>query len=189
MATMNKDVTIFLDIDGVLADCHHRLHYADAKDWDKFYGPEMAEDKPMRMIVQTITDMFIGLQSSYRNVKVVLITGRREGTRPLTDLWLRCYAATIWSYSEDREYFRPDDDHRKSDKLKADFVREYIDWCEPEVRANDDFFIIDDDPTNIMAMQKVLKNDYGVTEDRIFPLCVGTDLYGKLNGSLPSTSP
>lgn len=37
---------IICDIDGVLADCSHRLHYLKEKRYDAFYGAEMLDDDP-----------------------------------------------------------------------------------------------------------------------------------------------
>ena len=39
-----KNALILCDIDGVLADCSHRLPYLKKKEYDKFYGANMAED-------------------------------------------------------------------------------------------------------------------------------------------------
>ena len=68
----NKRV-LFLDIDGVLADCTHRLKYIKGKkkDYDKFYG-EVSKDTPLQEY-----DFITNLSEAY-NGNVVFLTGRRQ---------------------------------------------------------------------------------------------------------------
>ena len=51
---------IIFDIDGVLADCSHRLHYLKDKNYDNFYSDEeIMKDKP----IHDIMDIFVGLEN------------------------------------------------------------------------------------------------------------------------------
>ena len=77
---------IVFDIDGVLADCSHRLHYIQKpiKDYDKFYSDkEILKDKVLKngqMLFNAIDRL---IEEDYRNksgefekVRIAFITGR-----------------------------------------------------------------------------------------------------------------
>ena len=50
---------VFMDIDGVIADCDHRLKYLENKDYDKFYSEEMMKkDQPIQ-IGLNLLEMFL----------------------------------------------------------------------------------------------------------------------------------
>lgn len=77
-----------LDIDGTLANYHHRKylidkHFLTKKDWDKFFDPLLVyKDKPI-VNTQTIIKKFM---SSFDDV--VFLTGRPERLRDVTLMWL-----------------------------------------------------------------------------------------------------
>lgn len=74
---------LFCDLDGVLADCGHRLHFVDEGNKDKFYSKEeILKDQPIAEGFELV-DMF--MRNGY---KVVFISSRREACREATTEWL-----------------------------------------------------------------------------------------------------
>ena len=72
----------FFDMDGVLANCKHRLKYAD-KDYDNFYAPEnIAKDAPIQSGIELLRLMVAA------GKKIVIITSRREMCHETTRQWL-----------------------------------------------------------------------------------------------------
>jgi hypothetical protein len=71
-----------LDIDGVLADVRHRLHFIEnaARDWDGFFGA-MPDDPPL--VEGVAVARRLGLDHD-----LVYLTGRPERTRAATAAWL-----------------------------------------------------------------------------------------------------
>lgn len=78
-----KPKLALLDIDGVLADDRHRVHYAIVRNWYSYFHPElMARDGVWpqgRALYERLLRQ--GYQVSY-------LTGRREDRRGVTTLWL-----------------------------------------------------------------------------------------------------
>lgn len=82
------------DIDGVLADCTHRLHHLETTDkdrWDRFYA-ECDKDVPMPDVIKTLAVLW----STGADIK--FITGRRESVRDVTAKWLGEH--TVYSSTE-----------------------------------------------------------------------------------------
>ncbi len=77
---------ILWDIDGVLADCHHRLHHILEKpvDWDSFDELTL-QDKPILEMIR-----LLNLCACNPFVETILITGRadRNNVRADTTEWL-----------------------------------------------------------------------------------------------------
>ena len=88
---------IVFDIDGVLADCSHRLKYiqGEDKDYDKFYSDEeIMKDKPIetsRKILDMLYELYV-MEDFYRPTefygKVIFITGRNEVCEEATCNWI-----------------------------------------------------------------------------------------------------
>lgn len=74
-----------LDIDGVLADVRHRLHFVERapKDWDAFFAAIPA-DPPLEVGVALAAELA-------REHEVVYLTGRPERTRADTENWLAAH--------------------------------------------------------------------------------------------------
>src|SRR6478735_3260808 len=64
---------IVIDLDGTLCDCSHRVHLAQAKQWDDFHAGIM-DDKPYPEVVE-----FVKIISPHYNT--ILCTGRPETYR------------------------------------------------------------------------------------------------------------
>ena len=81
--TMNEKARAFIfDIDGVLADASHRVHFIkqDPPDWDSFF-----KDIDKYMPIKAGVDMVYFL---YRFGKILFVTGRQEKHRKETIDWL-----------------------------------------------------------------------------------------------------
>lgn len=191
MAKKNKDVNIhlvFVDMDGVLADCTHRLKYAEKKDYEKFYSEEeMMKDEPIAANINTINAMTSAMQRLSGEGKgldaclIVALSGRPQRTVSTTKQWMKKYnsgfenAIDIWA-------FRRDHDFRPSEVVKAEGVmnvlatidKYYSDDNDANVHAS--FTIIDDDPKNIKAIkEEVKKNIPSLTDNAFCCLTVGTN--------------
>ena len=71
-----------IDLDGVLADVRHRLHFLEnsPKDWDGFFAG--IPDDPVLPEGRAVVDRLAA------DHDVVYLTGRPESTRPQTEAWL-----------------------------------------------------------------------------------------------------
>ena len=136
---------VVCDIDGVLADCEHRLHYKDEKDYDSFYGIAMADDTKIESGINLLSAIYHGL-SDYR---FVYLTGRPERTRNITDLWLR---GAFCPYGE--LVMRADGDHRKSEIVKPEIFANWLAEQRKIGREWDEIFYIDDDMKNVVAFHE-----------------------------------
>ena len=125
---MKKNAIVF-DIDGVLADISHRVHFIkdSPKQWKRFFEAGV-NDKPiedgvllLKMLCQA--NMSHGKEQS----DLLLMTGRSEEYRSLTVEWLEkqmvfdsCYARLLMRDSGD---FRPD--YIVKEELYENHVRPY----------------------------------------------------------------
>lgn len=88
---------IVFDIDGVLADCSHRLKYIQGKDkdYDRFYSDEeIMKDKIIeagRKIMDMLYNLY-AMEDFYRPTefygKIILLTGRNEICKKATNTWV-----------------------------------------------------------------------------------------------------
>lgn len=115
---MTKDI-ILCDIDGVIADCTHRLHYITGKerDYDAFYD---ACDQDRR-----IDDMFDFIRKADDDLafKVFFITGRPERIREKTARWIKVNG--YYSADSSQIIMRKDDDHRKAHIIKEEYLQHF----------------------------------------------------------------
>ena len=77
---MSRPLAVF-DVDGVLADVRHRLHFVESrpKDWDAFFAAA-PDDPPLPQGVALA-------QESAKDCEVVYVTGRPERCRRDTLAW------------------------------------------------------------------------------------------------------
>lgn len=159
-ADKHSNAVAFLDIDGVFADCDHRLPYYDNKEWEKFYGASMAADT-IDIDYTTVAPILAGLVAMYRNVKWVFLTGRPERTRALCNLWIKQNLPFFANYDvENNMLMREDDDHRVGFKVKWDLMHRWLLQNDANQLANSDVFFIDDDYRNIRYCFKKIE-DFG----------------------------
>ena len=71
-----------IDLDGVVADVRHRLHFLDSspKDWDGFFAG--IPDDPVLAEGRAVLEQLVG------DHEIVYLTGRPEATRAETEAWL-----------------------------------------------------------------------------------------------------
>lgn len=124
---------IVFDIDGVLADCSHRLKYIQGKDkdYEKFYSDEeIMKDKIIeagRKIVDMLYNLYT-MEDFYRPTefygKIILLTGRSEICEETTRIWV---SKNIF---EDLSLYsiimRPKNDWRPAHQVKEDLVEKHI---------------------------------------------------------------
>ena len=141
------------DIDGVLANCGHRLHYLKEKNYDKFYAEEeMLKDSTIAGGVELLKNLY-----SEQYVAIIFLTGRPYRTEEWTRRWLEQQArfknakfATI--------LMRGNHDYRPSDTVKVEAFRKYLE----ENPYRGEILFIDDDPKNVIAVEKAVENCTGI---------------------------
>lgn len=164
---------IFVDLDGCIIDCTHRLPYLKNKEYDKFYGCSMADDVIDPLNYMSVLSMLYGLVGFYKQhnlsgiiqtSQIVVNTGRPEKTRSLTMLWLHEYAPTFYNlvFNQKLPNSKKDDNQRllmRSDTNwnHASLIKEanMNKWIARNLCKNDgsvydasayDIYVIDDDP-------------------------------------------
>lgn len=149
---------IISDLDGVLADNRHRLHYLADQDYESFYGYS-----------NVISDSVIPQGNRLLNALTVdedtdlwFLTGRNDICMPATEEWLR---ATWWGKDHHggctRVLTRKFDDHRPSQIVKPELMDQIMEKYAYEHDVS--FIFIDDDPENVKAVVKKFPFVCGLT--------------------------
>lgn len=104
---------IVTDLDGTLCNCAHRVHLAQAGQWDEFHS--RLSDDPL------FTDVaeFLMHFSVIGGFEIWAVSGRNERYRTETMRWLRKHDIEI-----DRIYLRPDNDYTVDHVLKPRMLLE-----------------------------------------------------------------
>lgn len=144
---MTKSLVI-ADIDGVVADCRHRLRYQAEKNYDEFYGVKMLDDSVIHNGREMLDRLGRGYLSTDRTTTVFL-TGRPERTRTMTEMWLKVNYITNGG---DEIFMRKDGDYRPSDTVKVEMVKALKKKFGKEWDEFDHIWFIDDDPKNCLAV-------------------------------------
>lgn len=177
---MRKNLLI-LDIDGVIADCSHRLHFQQAKDYDAFYSAEnMLKDEVIVRGKNLARNLAYGEYSMDR-CDIFFLTGRPERTRLVTEAWM----------DHNDIYLRPeamimrrDGDYRPSDIVKSQgllkyFWDKYTDGKKPReinklkkkkieevipefLKDYESIYYVDDDPKNVKAVCELFPQVTGI---------------------------
>ena len=81
---MQPSKTVIFDIDGTLANIEHRRAHLrkNPPDW-KVFNAEMGKDIPNADVVSLYRSLW-----NTNNYELILVTGRNERTRKLTEQWL-----------------------------------------------------------------------------------------------------
>lgn len=152
---------VLCDIDGVLAWIDHRLHYMREKDYENFYSPaNMSGD----LAISSGRKLLDVLQNGEGNFKTILVTGRPERTREVTQNWLD---SKLIPYDE--ILMRKDHDYRPSSVIKKEMVANILRQYEKYEMY---YYFIDDDPTNVAAVEAMSMYITGLT--------YGTNQFNKL---------
>lgn len=137
------------DVDGVVANPGSRLDYLiGEKEWDKFYGAEMANDKYI-----SLNGELLHLLAESPQSQLLFLTGRPERTQELTRLWLNEH------FGKDIDWWiehRKDGDHRKSSVVKAEMLERFLIDYESIIDSDMVIYIFDDDPKNVLALEEVV---------------------------------
>ena len=133
------------DIDGVIANCEHRLSWAKAKLYGEFYS-RVGMDEPIPDGINLIRRLT--LSSEAGDDMLVFLTGRREECREETIHWLNRH----FNYPYDALYMRPEGNHRKARELKKELYAEIVRMYQNRGLSFDHVFYIDDDPDNVQAI-------------------------------------
>ncbi len=115
--------TVIFDLDGTLADIKERRTLATKEggkiDWPKFFDPNnISLDKPNTPVIES----FKALQKA--GYRMVIFSGRSDGTREETEKWLSKYGITydklLMRSGTGESMFTPDD-RLKEDWLNQEF--------------------------------------------------------------------
>lgn len=149
---MDKRIWL-LDVDGVIANNKHRLHFITDKNYDKFYNVDMVASDTVIPEFDVIEGMITG--GSYLDNEVILVTGRPERTRDITMKWIKYNYPSLYPFiNDDDSMFRKDHDYRKSHVVKAKMVKDLYEKLEQKPNS---FVVIDDDPDNVINMKYELE--------------------------------
>lgn len=135
------------DIDGVLADLEHRLHFKEDGDYDKFYSEEeMLKDGRNRGGIWLARHAFNDSESVFYS------TGRPEKTRMTTLKWLHRAEAPMFTL-----YMRLNGDFRPSWQVKIGHIESILkdEIYNPELN---EVYFVDDDPKNVENVEKYFAN-------------------------------
>lgn len=142
--------TIFIcDIDGVLADCSHRLKYLTNKDYENFYSNEkVAEDTPIRNGI-ALFNMMAKVAD-----KAIILTGRNAKCERGTKDWLRLHGVKY-----DEIIFRRTNDWRPAPEVKKEEVEKLLQFKDEGTKI----FYIDDSYENVRNICNISSNIAGMT--------------------------
>lgn len=133
---------IVFDIDGVLADCSHRLKYIQGKDkdYDSFYSyDEILKDKPILNLDKILFNMQC---SEGSDIDIKFISARNIKSITATAEWLEKYFSIM--VEEGDILMWPEKDWRPAYQVKEDLVKKHIGF------ENILFAFDDDDQINEM---------------------------------------
>lgn len=111
-----KEKAIIVDFDGTLSDTKHREHFVQSKpkQWQAFF--EAATDDPLNQWCFEIINSMVA-----QGYKIILLTGRPEWMRGLSENWLEKYQVPY-----DLFLMRKDDDHQGDPDMKWEAYQESI---------------------------------------------------------------
>lgn len=115
---------IVFDIDGVLADCSHRLKYiqGEDKDYDKFYSyDEILKDNPILNLDKILFNIQCAESS---DIDIRFITARNIKSITATAEWLEKYFSIM--VEEGDILMRPEKDWRPAYQVKEDLIEKHI---------------------------------------------------------------
>lgn len=125
-----------VDIDGVVADVRHRVHFVQRrpKDWDAFFAAA-ADDPPHDEGLAIVRRLA-------QDHEVVFLTGRPDRLRDDTRRWLRRHGL-----DGHRLLMRPEGERRPAALVKVRYLRELA-------RDREVAVVIDDDPVVVSAVRE-----------------------------------
>ena len=116
---------VICDIDGTLADCDHRLKYVkEEKNWDTFFA--LMDKDTLREGVASM------LKLTYADKIIVIVTGRPDSYRDVTEAWLKKY-----DIKYDALYMRRASDRRPDYIVKQEILDKHIPKDRVEIVIDD----------------------------------------------------
>lgn len=100
------------DLDGTLADCSHRVHFLDAKDWRGFFA-SVNRDAPIPHVIELLLTLHGAGQ------RIEIWSGRSDECRVETEAWLVRYGIPAIV----PVIMRSAGDKRSDDEVKVEFLR------------------------------------------------------------------
>lgn len=145
---MAKPYAYIFDIDGVLADCSHRLHFIqrEPKDWNNFFKTErILQDKP----IQANVDLLLALTWRVGKDNILFVTGRKEEHREPTANWL--YEKVFYAsyFPAHTLFMRKDNDFRPDWTIKKEIY-------ENQIKDKYEVFGVFEDRTRVVRMWRDL---------------------------------
>ena len=142
---------IIFDIDGVLADCSHRLKYikGDKKDYDKFYSyDELWQDEIIPAGCWMFNFIYEWVRQRREHYKIFILTGRNKSCAGATEVWLlESLPQLLFEKNDEMStelLMRPENDYRPAHQVKEDLIKKHIGF------ENIIFAFDDDDKINEM---------------------------------------
>lgn len=162
---MRKINLYIFDIDGVVTDISHRIHYMREKNYEKFYSDEeLAKDEEIAAGINLVNKLFESDDSF-----VMFMTGRPHSTDKATWKWVNEHKVKHSQLG----LFREDGDYRPSPIVKVEGVEQAIaevkdildsaskDGSMGELGLGNIYFI-DDDPKNVQAVEEKYPDVIGI---------------------------
>jgi FMN phosphatase YigB (HAD superfamily) len=136
---------VIFDIDGTIADCSHRIQFAQTKQWEEFHK-RCLEDP----VIVNVADLMCSCNFYSR---VILLTGRPEKYRHLTKEWLSTTKLELF-YEE--LIMRPDDDWAPDHQMKINALERKFGSKENVLKNV--WFVVDDRESVVEGLR-----NYGLT--------------------------
>lgn len=130
-----KEKWVVCDIDGVLADPEHRLHFIEGgkKDWDGFFAA--AKDDEPRPVEIEILRLFA--TSPLADYGICLLTGRSDQIEEVTVEWLIRHNVPF-----DLLYMREEGDYRPDTQVKPELMMRFL--KDEEIMPSDVLVVFED---------------------------------------------
>ncbi|MDD0852077.1 HAD family acid phosphatase [Halobacteriovorax sp. GB3] len=111
-----KQKAIIVDLDGTLCDLKHRVHHVEGetKDWKSFNSKI-----PYDELNKWCLDLMKAMKKA--DHKIIIVTGRSEGTKEMTAVWLSKYQVPY-----DALYMRPSKDQSEDSDVKEAIYNNHI---------------------------------------------------------------
>lgn len=143
-------MTIIVDIDNTLCSSKERFNFATTEsgkiDWDVAHSSDiMIKDRPNYPMIDLVQ------RYKKDGVQIIIITGRPESTRKVTELWLNNH-----NISYDKLYMRSKEDHY----IKANILKKKI----YETYITDKVFCAYDDDDSVIEMW----NELGISCFKVY---------------------
>ena len=105
--------TILFDLDGTIANIDHRRIHLEKSvpDWESFNN-ELGNDTPNKPIVELYNTLW-----EIKRFEIIIVTGRMEGTRKITEEWLKSNNIPF-----ERLVMRPNKDFRPDHEIKKEIL-------------------------------------------------------------------